>query len=170
MADGVRVEVKGDTALVARFGRVSAAGHTFVRNAITELRLQDESLVKAKLSGQVLNVRSGALRRSIFSETEDDGSTVIDRVASSGDVKYAAIHEFGGAIRHPGGTAYLVIAGQGVTFISNATAANHPNAPRTRPHDIRMPERSFLRSSLRDMRSAIETKLRAAVSQAIKVS
>lgn len=167
-SNGFKVTITGDTAVIARFKRISAAGHSFVRNAITSLRLQDEALVKQKLSGDVLNVRSGALRRSIFSNTDDDGGTITGTIASSGDVKYAAIHEFGGTIRSPGGTAYLVIAGQGATFISN-TAAGDPNvhiAGRTQAHDITMPERSFLRSSLAEMAPQIASTLRDAVMRA----
>jgi phage gpG-like protein len=43
-----------------------------------------------------LNVITGNLRRSIFSETIETAHAVTGRAASSGDVKYAAIQEYGG--------------------------------------------------------------------------
>jgi hypothetical protein len=84
-------------------------------------------------------------------------------------VKYAAIHEFGGVIKHPGGTAYIVIAGQGAVWISNAKAETMANVKRTAAHDIPMPERSFLRSTLADMKDEIEEGLREAVVEGMQV-
>jgi phage gpG-like protein len=167
----VTVEVRGDAEVAARFARLSERGVREVRRAIEQLCVQDEALVKQKLSGEVLNVVTGALRSSIFHEVESTGDTIIGRIASSGDVKYAAIHEFGGTISHPGGTAYIVIAGQGATFISNAVAAGLGTriSGRTAPHTIHMPERSFLRSALREMEPKIRTTLEAAVTRAVSV-
>ena len=53
-------------------------------------------IVSQKLTGQVLGVRSGALRRSIQQEPATvTGSAVAGRVYSAGDVKYAAFWEYG---------------------------------------------------------------------------
>jgi phage gpG-like protein len=152
MANGsISVTVRGDREVAARFTRLGGRAHSAIVRAINQLRLEDEALVKRKLSGEVLNVRTGALRRSIFSEMlEDSGTRISARIASSGDVKYAAIHEFGGIIQHPGGTAYMMVAGR-ATFVSNLVAETAAIAGRTRPHAIEMPERSFLRAALKEM-------------------
>ena len=49
-----------------------------------------------KLAGAVLNARSGALRDSIAADVAADGDGVVASVGSVGDVKYAAIQEYGG--------------------------------------------------------------------------
>lgn len=48
------------------------------------------------LSGQVLQSKTGALRNSIISDVFMDGNAVTAQVGSNGDVKYAAIQEYGG--------------------------------------------------------------------------
>ena len=49
-----------------------------------------------KLTGQVLNVRSGDLRGKMLVEKKQQGTAMI--VAGGSDVPYAAIHETGGTI------------------------------------------------------------------------
>ena len=49
-----------------------------------------------KLMGAALNARSGALRDSILAEVSLSDDGLLAAVASFGDVKYAAIQEFGG--------------------------------------------------------------------------
>lgn len=61
------------------------------------------------------------------------------------NIEIAAVHEFGASIDHPGGTAYFVDADGEAHFVSNAAATD--NMPRTKPHKINVPERSFLRST-----------------------
>lgn len=55
---------------------------------------------------------------------------------------YAAIHQFGGTIKHPGGTAYHAPKGKRAKFIDNVKAAAFH--PRTAAHDIVMPARPYL--------------------------
>lgn len=110
-------------------------------------------VVAFKLQGQVLKHRTGALGRSIQSEAAATGEVVKGRVFSAGDVKYARIHEYGGVIHHPGGTAYILEKTGLAKFVSNAAAG--PDLPRTKPHDITMPQRSYMRTSLADKRDEI---------------
>jgi phage gpG-like protein len=64
------------------------------------------------------------------------------------NVRYAAIHEHGGTINHPGGTAYYFDERRGrAVFLSNHKAGGH-NFPRTRPHPIPIQARPFLRPAL----------------------
>jgi phage gpG-like protein len=59
-----------------------------------------ERRAKEAVSGRVLNVRSGALRRSIRGRHEVDGRGArVTLQAGSETVKYAHIHEYGGIIR-----------------------------------------------------------------------
>ncbi len=126
------------------------------------LKLQ-KHIVYDKLQGQVLNHRSGKLQQSIQNEVTQSSQGILGRVFSSGDVKYAAIHEFGGR------TAPHVIEaknGEALAFMFNGKQAffkkvNHPGSV--------MPQRSFMRSSLRDMRPEIIESIKKAVGEATKL-
>ena len=88
--------------------------------------------------------------------------SVIGKVAQSGDVKYGGIHEFGG--RTPAhvieakkaAALHFVMGGKDVF----AKRVNHPGS--------QMPERSFMRSSLRDLRDEIIDRLQAAVKRGME--
>jgi len=57
-------------------------------------------------------------------------------------VPYAAIHEYGGTIKHPGGTPYVNIGGR-TLFVRKENADK--NMRTTKPHNIEMPARPYLR-------------------------
>ncbi len=108
-----------------------------------------------KLSGQVLNARSGALRDSIEAQVLRDGDDIAAMVASVGDVKYAAIQEYGGKtsaheILPSKGSALAFVAGGAMRF---ARKVEHPGSM--------IPERSYLRSSLAEMSAEIVAALAA---------
>ena len=165
------ISIKGDENIINQFEGMGAEVRAALMATVPELaKALQGHVVQDKLNGQVLNQRSGALARSIQQESpiEQDGG-IYGRVFSSGDVKYAAIHEYGGVIKHPGGTAYIPGLGPGglPAFISNSAADGLASighaVPRTLPHDIPMPERSFLRSSLADQAAEIAQGLKDAV-------
>ncbi len=56
-----------------------------------------------------------------------------------------AVHEFGATINHPGGTPYLINEDGTATFVSKDKGAK---LPKTQPHEIIIPTRSFLRMPL----------------------
>lgn len=77
------------------------------------------------------------------------------------NIKIAATHELGLTLDHPGGTAY-VWRGDHPMFVSNKVAAIVEETtgvalPRTRPHKIRIPERSFIRATV-DQKSKMIAK------------
>lgn len=86
-------------------------------------------------------VRTGTLQRSIVAEKIGAMRWVV-----STNLKYAAIHEYGGTINHPGGTPYIMTEA-GPRYISNDAAARMESegkkVGRTRPHTINMPARPF---------------------------
>lgn len=162
------IKVTGDQQLIERIGSMGDKAQKALLRVVTKLTFDLERLVKQKLSGQVLNVISGNLRASIHSKIDSGVGWVRGWVFSSGDVKYAAIHEFGGVIHHPGGTPYIVTKAEGARFISKAAAAGMKVPPPvTKPHDITMPERSFMRSSLADMKDRALREIRAAVAEGV---
>lgn len=156
------IKLVGDQQLIARLNAMPGRLRDELRRKVTELTLKLEAKVKAKLSGQVLNVVTGALRRSIFSTVTATDVSVVGKVASSGDVKYAATHEFGAKIHIPeivptkAAALHFVMGGKEVF------------AKRVRAHDVRIPERSFLRSSLAEMKSEIVSGMSEAVKEGLR--
>lgn len=73
------------------------------------------------------------------------------------NISVATTHELGATLRHPGGTAYMVDENGQARFVSNA-AAEGLNLPRTKPHDIEIPKRSFIADTV-DIQSRRITKL-----------
>lgn len=157
------VTITGDKELIAKFDRVQSAVARALQVKITRLTLLLENRVKTqKLSGQVLNRVTGRLMASIGRDVVVKPNTVYGRVFSSGDVKYAAIHEFGGQTAPhlilPKKASVLSFTAGGKTVF--ARKVNHPGS--------KMPERSFLRSSLRDMSEQISREMKESVIQAIR--
>ena len=93
------------------------------------------------------------------------------RVASN--AIYSAIHEFGGTIEHPGGTAFFVRDGGLAVFVTNQTAdrfsAIHGRQlPRTKPHSITMPARPFMGPAARTVKKEVKKLVGDAISIALK--
>ena len=112
-----------------------------------------------KLAGQALQSRSGALAASIAAEISGDGEDVAATVGSFGDVKYAAIQEYGGKT---GAHEILPSKASVLAFVADgamrfARRVEHPGSL--------IPERSYLRSSLDEMSAEIVAALAAAASE-----
>ncbi len=93
-----------------------------------------------------LMLRSGALMRSIRRTRTTATSTTIQ--AGGSHVPYAEIHNEGGTINHPGGTAYFP-KNEKAVFVSNETAKRFEyrykhKLPRTEPHQIPIPKRQYM--------------------------
>lgn len=138
-------------------GRIPQEVIQAVAQKVRALTINLQRLVVAgKLQGQVLNHRTGALGRSIQTDVQTSGDTTTGKVFSAGDVKYAAIHEYGGRTAphdiYPDKAEALafMIGGQQVF----AKHVRHPGS--------QIPERSFLRSSLNEMADEIFAGIREA--------
>lgn len=107
--------------------------------------------VERKLSGEVLQQRSGRLAGSIAVAIERSGLAVSARVSS--DAPYAAIHEYGGSLPAreilPKSARALAFPWRGQQRLFRRVSLP----------SVVMPERSFMRSALAE----IEPELRAAV-------
>lgn len=121
-------------------------------------------IVVNKLSGQVLNKRTGRLARSIQQRVVDTPTDIRAYVFSAGDVKYAAIHEYGGVI-----PAHKVQAknAQALSFMWHGKRVTVKSVQIPNVH---MPERSFMRSSLRENALKIQEKIREAAILGVKES
>lgn len=154
----INVVLTGDREVIAQIDRMPASVRVMLRRKIRSLALRLKAKIqKGKLSGQVLNVVTGALRRSIDQRVSEDAHSVMGEVFSSGDVKYARIHEFGGKTRAHDifpkkADALSFMMGGRQVF---AKVVHHPGS--------QMPERSFMRSSLREMATTIQREMKEAV-------
>ena len=159
----LNVQLVGDRELVARFSAMPGRVHAALLKKVSALALMLEGKVKGeKLSGQVLNVKTGALRRSIFETVDDSATRIVGKVASSGDVKYAAIHEFGGVI-----PAHDIVPDK-AKALAFLLGGKQVFAMRVHIPDVEMPERSFLRSSLSEMEPQIVSGLREAAREGLQ--
>lgn len=104
-----------------------------------------------KLSGQVLKVQTGRLRRSVNLKVTESATGVEARVGTN--VEYARIHEFGFT-----GT---------VNVKEHMRKGKQAYTVRAHTRRVNLPERSFLRSSLSDMRQDIDQRIARVVGQSI---
>lgn len=113
-----------------------------------------------KLAGGVLNSRTGTLADSITASVAAGADGVLASVGSEGDVKYAAIQEYGGKtsaheILPVKGAALAFVVGDAQHF---ARRVEHPGST--------IPERSYLGSALEDMKDDILAALSDAATEA----
>jgi len=163
----IRGEIKGDREVVADLRRFNAAARGEIQKGIGRVALKLLTRVKAqKLTGQALNVRTGRLRRSITQRIEASADEISGIVGTN--VDYAAVHEYGFK-----GT---VSVKQHLLLVKEAFGRplKYPVWSTVRAHsaNVNMPERSFLRSALADLKGsgAIEAEMNTAVARAIEVT
>ena len=135
-----------------------------IRDALSSkanaLAAELQAKIQQKLSGGVLNQKSGALARSIAA-TVDDSSADVSVTVATGDIPYAAIHEYGGTI-----PPHEIVPdkAKALAFI---LAGKQAFAARVNLPAIAMPERSYMRSSLAEMADEIGEELGEVVAGAI---
>ena len=144
MIDG---SVVGGTEVVRRFSAMPDSLRVELRKTVARLTATLTNKVKSKLDGEVLQRRTGLLRRSINSAIEEAGDIISGIVSSA--VAYARPHEYGfdGVVSVRAHLRTIKEAfGRSIT----------PVTFEVRSHSMHMhlPERSFLRSSLEQMRAA----------------
>jgi hypothetical protein len=146
----------GDKEVIAKFNRMPQRVHDQLVQVITRLGIRLDQRVKQKLSGEVLNVRTGVLRASVHNRITQTPTSVISTEGTN--VKYARFHEFG--VPH----SWVIEA-------RNAEALhfqiNGQDVFRRRVVHPPLPERSFLRSALREMTPEIKTDIVGAVGKAV---
>lgn len=153
----IKATVIGHRGTVERLRRVVPDVRAELRKAIERQSFKLASKVKAqKLSGQVLNVRTGRLRRSINHRIEEHGARIVGHVGTT--VEYAKKHEFG--------------LSSVVTVREHLRKAKGGQSVTVRAHGqrVNLPERSFLRSalaeSLPDIRAALQQAAQEAAGRA----
>lgn len=159
------VTVTGADTLDANLSELPAAVLAAVAAKSAALADQLLSLVHAKLAGGVLQTRTGALAASIGVDGPTvQGDRVVTTLFSGGDLKYAAIQEYGGVtpphdILPSRAKALAFMAGGEQVF---AKIVHHPGS--------RTPERSYLRASLAEMAADIDAGMKSAVIDAVRAA
>ena len=72
-----------------------------VRDSFAESAQALLAIVRAKLAGEELQLRTGVLRASIHAEAREDKSGFAARLSGDGSLAYARIQEYGGRIAVP---------------------------------------------------------------------
>ncbi len=149
----VRVD---DSVLQAKVKRLPEDTRARLRAVIVKDNPQLAGLVRGKLSGSVLHTISGALLGSIRNEMVENATSIYGRVSSVG-VIYARIHEYGGTTK-----AHIIRAvnAQSLHFMMGGKdifvrEVHHPGS--------KIPSRSYMRSSLAELRMQIVDDLTRAV-------
>ena len=137
--------------------QVMPALNSAVELAVVRMAIKVQAMAKMKLSGEVLKVRTGRLRRSITFAIEKQTNRV-DAIVGT-NVKYAAIHEYGGTIP---AKVIMPVKANALKFQMNGKTVF---SKRAMIPAIKMPMRSFLRSSL----NALAPEIRSEIDRAIKI-
>jgi phage gpG-like protein len=146
--------VLGGSEAIAKFDDFPNRLRTELRVGIGRAALLVQTQSKEnKLSGQVLNVITGRLRRSINTQITETQSGVLGTVGTN--VAYAHVHEFG--------------------FSGTVSVREHLRRSKlgkeftVRAHSMKMNvrEKSFLRSALSDMAEGIRAEFENALQRAV---
>jgi len=121
-----------------------------------------QARIQQKLSGGVLNMKSGVLAGSIGMALDETSTGIAARFFTSPDVKYAAIHEFGGTI-----PPHQIVPDK-ARALAFLVGGKQAFAARVNLPAIAMPERSYMRSSLAGMADEIRDELDATVVEALQ--
>lgn len=152
----IALAIRGDAAVGLTLVSMGMRVRARLLADVTRLTIALQAKVKAeKLTGQVLHVRTGRLRRSINTRIRETSTSVVGQVGTN--VPYARVHEYGG----------VVTVREHVRAVTQVFG--RPVAPTTavvRAHTATYPARSFLRSALREMQPTIIATLRAGLREA----
>ena len=159
-----------DKALIESLGHKGQGAIRAIVGKITEMTLRLQRHIQTeKLEGQVLQHRTGKLINSIRAlPVRLEGDSIVGEVqGAGGPAWYGRVHEFGGVFvfeRHS--TARY---GRGITGTGRVGRKTRALEQRTMATYVtaHFPERSFMRSSLNEMRSSITEEITGAVRKAL---
>jgi phage gpG-like protein len=143
-------------ALAAMPERIAAA----LAAKASALAAELQAKIQQKLSGGVLQMKSGALAGSVGVTIDELSTGVAVRIVTSPDVKYAAIQEYGGTI-----PPHEIVPDK-ARALAFLVGGKQVFAARVNLPAVAMPERSYMRTSLVEMNDQIRDELDAAVVEA----
>ena len=160
----IKAEIVGGDKVLAFMDGIFPRVRTAARQSITRSLFELVAEVKSqKLSGQVLRNRTGRLRRSIHaSKVEDTGGEIAGTVGTN--VEYAAVHEYGFS-----GTVTVKAHMRMITQAWGKQLKNpHQVSVSSHGRQVNLPERSFLRSALKEMSPGFIARLQTDINEALK--
>lgn len=112
---------------------------------------------KTRINFKALDEWMQALGRKISIKVGIIGSEASQQAEGTEltNAELGAVHEFGATINHPGGTPYLIKEDGTAQFVSKEKGGA---LPKTKPHQIIIPTRSFLRMPLMSAESKKELR------------
>jgi phage gpG-like protein len=152
----ISARLVGDRELAARLEAVPEAAAAGLGRALLRLAQELQDRARDKVSGEVLQSRSGALRSSITAETSGLTVTV------GSDLAYAAAQEYGFT-----GTVAVRPQLRRIKEVFGRPIAEKTIAVGGYSRRINLPARSFLGSALAELQPAIEQAVREALAEAI---
>jgi phage gpG-like protein len=159
----IKTRIVGTEATVENIRQIAPKVGTALDQKIAELTISLLTKVKAeKLRGQVLKVRDGRLWRSINQRVTGKGTNAVTGTVGT-NVVYAGVHEYGfnGVVSVKEHLRMQKMAWGKSIFPKQVTVRAHQM-------HMNMPERSFLRSALAEMRPEILEQIKQAVDQGLK--
>ena len=154
--------VTGAREVIERLGAMPQQIREAAKGSLDAWATELAAYIKAdKLSGQVLNRRTGLLSGSVHPLTEDAERGIVGGAGAGAGVPYARIHEFGGLI-----PAHEVVARNAKALAFTIDGITR-FATRVQIPDVEMPERSYMRSSFDEKSPQGLEELRAAVKEAL---
>ena len=159
----IKGTVTGDAEIVRALSRGADTLPRRMGVTVAKLTMKLAARVKSqKLTGQVLNVRTGRLRRSITPRVAGLGSTRVEGIVGT-NVSYARQHEYGFT-----GTAQVRAHLRMVKMAFGKSISPTQVHVRAHARNVTYPEKSFLRSALKDMQPEILQALSSAVLEDFK--
>jgi len=145
----------GDNAWVTRLLQIPLSSEKALRDSLFRLVLRLQRTIQSdKLSGQVLRVKTGTLRRSITHQLMVEPGLAITGVVST-NVTYGKVHEYGfsGTLSVKAHCRQIKWAwGKPLKHEVKAMIKSHTRA-------VNYPARSFLRSALYEMKNEVTQTL-----------
>jgi phage gpG-like protein len=158
----IDIALIGGAAIAAKLDSIPARMRGELDQGIGRLALRAQALVRDKLSGEVLKVRSGKLRASV-TEQMAGGAGSVGAILSSA-VPYAAVHEYGFS-----GTQNVRESLRTVRQAFGKPISPVQAVVRAHSRQVDFPERSFLRSALAELAGSgsIAGEAQAAIGKAL---
>lgn len=153
----ISAQVVGEERLMSNLGRFPESVKQSLIREVTKISIDlQRKVISQKLHGQVLQQRSGRLARSINQRVVQEDLKVTGSVGTN--VSYGRIHELGGTFK--------VAEHMRMMRQAFGKPMKDPRMVTVRAHTVTFPQRSFLKSSLDEMRGAIVSRLSAAAQTA----
>lgn len=161
MTDSIKLRLFGKEGFLRRTSGAAPAVLPALLAAMKKEMLRVSDYVRAtKLSGQVLNRRSGDLSRSITGQAVLKDNSIEGRVGSYG-VPYAPVHEYGGTFDIPA-TSRMI------THVFGRPVFPHPVL--VSAHTATFPVRSYIRTSAAENATRVNEALKAAVAKVLNAT